>query len=117
MRKSIGSCAWSKKGPSAILSFCCWVSGTWHILDLLHLVYGVWIPILYPAGTGESGKSTFIKQMRIIHGDGFSDEDRRGYITLIFQNIFMAMQSMIMAMDKLKISYGHGEHSVSKSFT
>ncbi|KAH8365256.1 hypothetical protein KR084_006754 [Drosophila pseudotakahashii] len=62
-------------------------------------------------GAGESGKSTFIKQMRIIHGNGYSDEDRREYITLIFQNIFMAMQSMIMAMDKLKISYGHEVHS------
>ncbi|XP_037717458.1 G protein alpha q subunit isoform X5 [Drosophila suzukii] len=62
-------------------------------------------------GTGESGKSTFIKQMRIIHGSGYSDEDKRGYIKLVFQNIFMAMQSMIKAMDMLKISYGQGEHS------
>ncbi|XP_022227739.1 G protein alpha q subunit isoform X6 [Drosophila obscura] len=62
-------------------------------------------------GTGESGKSTFIKQMRIIHGSGYSDEDKRGYIKLVFQNIFMAMQSMIKAMDMLKISYGVGEHS------
>ncbi|XP_044251713.1 G protein alpha q subunit-like [Drosophila takahashii] len=62
-------------------------------------------------GTGESGKSTFIKQMRIIHGNGYSAEDRREYITLIFQNIFMAMQSMIKAMDKLKIFYGQEEHS------
>jgi len=66
-------------------------------------------------GTGESGKSTFIKQMRIIHGSGYSDEDKRGYIKLVFQNIFMAMQSMIKAMDMLKISYGQGEHSVSES--
>ncbi|XP_052839741.1 G protein alpha q subunit isoform X1 [Drosophila gunungcola] len=65
-------------------------------------------------GTGESGKSTFIKQMRIIHGSGYSDEDKRGYIKLVFQNIFMAMQSMIKAMDMLKISYGQGEHSVSE---
>jgi hypothetical protein len=28
-------------------------------------------------GTGESGKSTFIKQMRIIHGAGYSDDDKR----------------------------------------
>uniref|UniRef100_A0A3Q4GVA4 GNAS complex locus n=1 Tax=Neolamprologus brichardi TaxID=32507 RepID=A0A3Q4GVA4_NEOBR len=28
-------------------------------------------------GTGESGKSTFIKQMRIIHGGGYTDEDKR----------------------------------------
>ncbi|XP_034105873.1 guanine nucleotide-binding protein G(q) subunit alpha isoform X1 [Drosophila albomicans] len=63
-------------------------------------------------GTGESGKSTFIKQMRIIHGSGYSDDDKRGYIKLVFQNIFMAMQSMIKAMDMLKISYGVGEHIV-----
>src|SRR5687768_9776749 len=53
-------------------------------------------------GTGESGKSTFIKQMRIIHGSGYSDEDKRGFIKLVYQNIFMAMQSMIKAMDGLK---------------
>ncbi|XP_054089560.1 guanine nucleotide-binding protein G(q) subunit alpha isoform X1 [Zeugodacus cucurbitae] len=61
-------------------------------------------------GTGESGKSTFIKQMRIIHGSGYSDDDKRGYIKLVYQNIFMAMQSMIKAMDMLKISYGKDEH-------
>lgn len=57
-------------------------------------------------GTGESGKSTFIKQMRIIHGTGYTDEDKRGFIKLVYQNIFMAMQSMIRAMDMLHISYG-----------
>ncbi|XP_053556253.1 guanine nucleotide-binding protein subunit alpha-11-like [Bombina bombina] len=47
-------------------------------------------------GTGESGKSTFIKQMRIIDGSGYSEED---------QNIFTSMQSMIRAMETLKILY------------
>ncbi|KAM4706847.1 guanine nucleotide-binding protein subunit alpha-14 [Discoglossus pictus] len=56
-------------------------------------------------GTGESGKSTFIKQMRIIHGSGYSDEDRRGFTKLVYQNIFTAMQSMIRAMDTLRIQY------------
>lgn len=63
-------------------------------------------------GTGESGKSTFIKQMRIIHGSGYSDEDKRGFIKLVYQNIFMAMQSMIRAMDLLKISYGDSSSQV-----
>lgn len=63
-------------------------------------------------GTGESGKSTFIKQMRIIHGSGYSDEDKRGFIKLVFQNIFMAMQSMIRAMDILKIQYISPNNSV-----
>lgn len=57
------------------------------------------------AGTGESGKSTFIKQMRIIHGSGYSDEDKRGFTKLVYQNIFTAMQAMIKAMDTLKIPY------------
>ncbi|KAM4808672.1 guanine nucleotide-binding protein subunit alpha-14 [Rhinophrynus dorsalis] len=56
-------------------------------------------------GTGESGKSTFIKQMRIIHGTGYTDEDRRGFTKLVYQNIFTAMQSMIRAMDTLRIQY------------
>ncbi|OTF73891.1 guanine nucleotide-binding protein G(q) subunit alpha-like protein [Euroglyphus maynei] len=43
--------------------------------------------------------------MRIIHGSGYSDEDKKGFIKLVFQNIFMAMQSMIKAMDMLKIPY------------
>jgi len=60
-------------------------------------------------GTGESGKSTFIKQMRIIHGSGYTDEDKRGFIKLVFQNIFMAMQTMIRAMELLKIQYENPE--------
>ena len=64
-------------------------------------------------GTGESGKSTFIKQMRIIHGSGYSDEDKRGFIKLVYQNIFMAMQSMIRAMDLLKILYSDPANIVS----
>ncbi|VDO97284.1 unnamed protein product [Soboliphyme baturini] len=57
-------------------------------------------------GTGESGKSTFIKQMKIIHGSGYSDEDKKTFIKLVYQNIFMAMQAMIRAMDTLKVPYG-----------
>jgi len=61
--------------------------------------------ILFKIGTGESGKSTFIKQMRIIHGTGYSEEDKRSHVKLVYQNIFMAMHSMIRAMDTLKIQY------------
>ncbi|KAL6463677.1 hypothetical protein MHYP_G00280680 [Metynnis hypsauchen] len=56
-------------------------------------------------GTGESGKSTFIKQMRIIHGKGYSEEDRRDYTRLVFQNIFIAVQAMIQAMETLRIPF------------
>jgi hypothetical protein len=43
--------------------------------------------------------------MRIIHGTGYSEEDKRSHVKLVYQNIFMAMHSMIRAMDTLKIQY------------
>lgn len=58
-------------------------------------------------GTGESGKSTFIKQMRIIHGQGYTEDDRKSFAKLVFQNIFQAMQALCRAMNKnnLNITY------------
>ncbi|XP_068165989.1 guanine nucleotide-binding protein subunit alpha-14 [Antennarius striatus] len=56
-------------------------------------------------GTGESGKSTFIKQMRIIHGGGYTDEDKRNYAKLVYQNIYTSMQTMVRAMESLNISF------------
>uniref|UniRef100_A0A667YZ51 Guanine nucleotide binding protein (G protein), alpha 14 n=1 Tax=Myripristis murdjan TaxID=586833 RepID=A0A667YZ51_9TELE len=58
-------------------------------------------------GTGESGKSTFIKQMRIIHGAGYSEVDRRGFTVLVFHNIVTAIQALINAMKTLKIDYAN----------
>ena len=57
-------------------------------------------------GIGESGKSTFIRQIRIIHGTGYSDMDKRSFIIPVYENISKAMQSMIRAMSTLNISYG-----------
>ena len=71
------------------------------------------VPFPDPAGTGESGKSTFIKQMRIIHGAGYTDEDKRGFIRLVYQNIFTSMQSMIRATETLKIPYKYEQNRVS----
>uniref|UniRef100_A0A8C8EEY5 Guanine nucleotide-binding protein subunit alpha n=1 Tax=Otus sunia TaxID=257818 RepID=A0A8C8EEY5_9STRI len=65
-----------------------------------------------PPGTGEGGKSTFIKQMRIIYGSGYA-EDRKGFTKLIYQNIFTAMQVMIRAMDAFKIQYTSKENEES----
>ncbi|XP_020558389.1 guanine nucleotide-binding protein G(q) subunit alpha isoform X1 [Oryzias latipes] len=61
-------------------------------------------------GTGESGKSTFIKQMRIIHGSGYTEEDKRGFTKLVYQNIFTSMQAMIHAAENLNIPYKYEEN-------
>ncbi|XP_056374036.1 guanine nucleotide-binding protein subunit alpha-11-like isoform X1 [Hyla sarda] len=64
-------------------------------------------------GTGESGKSTFIKQMRIIHGSGFSEQDRKIYAKLIHQNIVTCAQSLVGAMETLRVPYVWEENKVN----
>lgn len=63
-------------------------------------------------GTGESGKTTFIKQMRIIHGKGYSEEDRRSFAKLVFQNIFTSLKALTMAMSVLKIPYANQQNEI-----
>lgn len=82
------------------------------VQHFLHLLKS--LKSLLAVGTGESGKSTFIKQMRIIHGSGYSEEDKKGFTKLVYQNIFTSVQSMIRAMDTLQIPYKY-EHNKVKS--
>lgn len=50
--------------------------------------------------------------MRIIHGRGFSEEDRKTFAKCIFQNIFTAIKAMTSAMDTLKIPYSNPQNEV-----
>ena len=58
-------------------------------------------------GAGESGKSTFLKQMRIIHGVWFEPELMREYQHVIYQNIVKGMQVLVDAREKLGIEWEH----------
>lgn len=55
-------------------------------------------------GAGESGKSTFLKQMRIIHGIKFEPDLLRNYQQIIYQNIIKGLQVLVDAREKLDIS-------------
>mmetsp|Transcript_7194 Transcript_7194/g.18464 ORF Transcript_7194/g.18464 Transcript_7194/m.18464 type:complete len:370 (+) Transcript_7194:292-1401(+) len=55
-------------------------------------------------GTGESGKSTLVKQMKIIHGDGFSDAEKQDYREVIHSNIIKAMETLYNGLAELGIS-------------
>ena len=50
-------------------------------------------------GCGEAGKSTFIKQMRIIHSGGFSDREKLEIKRAIANNILSAVQGGMCAYD------------------
>ncbi|XP_067620401.1 guanine nucleotide-binding protein subunit alpha homolog [Eurosta solidaginis] len=60
-------------------------------------------------GAGESGKSTFLKQMRIIHGISFEPELIREYQYVIYQNVIRGMQVLIDARQKLEIPWENNE--------
>ncbi|XP_057564164.1 guanine nucleotide-binding protein subunit alpha-15 isoform X2 [Hippopotamus amphibius kiboko] len=47
--------------------------------------------------------------MRIIHGAGYSEEDRRSFRPLVYQNIFVSMRTMIEAMERLQIPFSWPE--------
>lgn len=53
-------------------------------------------------GAGESGKSTIVKQMRILHIDGFSDAEKKEKVVDIRRNLRDAICSIVGAMPNLK---------------
>ena len=55
-------------------------------------------------GTGESGKSTILKQMRIIHAAGFEDKEREGFRCLVFRNILRSTRALLDAMESQRLS-------------
>ncbi|XP_002188020.5 guanine nucleotide-binding protein G(t) subunit alpha-3 [Taeniopygia guttata] len=56
-------------------------------------------------GAGESGKSTIVKQMKIIHKDGFTYEERMEFRPIIYSNTVQSILAIVKAMTKLGISY------------
>ncbi|XP_024058024.1 guanine nucleotide-binding protein G(o) subunit alpha isoform X3 [Terrapene carolina triunguis] len=63
-------------------------------------------------GAGESGKSTIVKQMKIIHEDGFSGEDVKQYKPVVYSNTIQSLAAIVRAMDTLGIEYGDKERRV-----
>uniref|UniRef100_A0A8B9H9P4 Guanine nucleotide binding protein (G protein), alpha 13b n=1 Tax=Astyanax mexicanus TaxID=7994 RepID=A0A8B9H9P4_ASTMX len=66
-------------------------------------------------GAGESGKSTFLKQMRIIHGQDFDQRAKEEFRATIYSNVIKGIRVLVDAREKLHIQWGepsnqeHGE--------
>ena len=56
-------------------------------------------------GAGESGKSTIVKQMRIIHTSGFSRQDCLSFKRVLHLNLLESMQAILEAMDLLDVEF------------
>ena len=61
-------------------------------------------------GAGESGKSTILKQMKLLHDNGFSDEEKEAFKEIIFSNLIQSIKTILDAMDKLDIKVGSPEN-------
>ncbi|KAG5463028.1 MAG: guanine nucleotide binding protein, alpha subunit, partial [Olpidium bornovanus] len=58
-----------------------------------------------PLGAGESGKSTILKQMKMIHDGGYSNDEREGFKEIIFSNTVQSMRVILEAMERMEIKF------------
>ncbi|KAG5651387.1 hypothetical protein H0H81_008853 [Sphagnurus paluster] len=61
-------------------------------------------------GSGESGKSTIVKQMKIIHQNGFSDKELAEYRPVVYKNVLDSAQAVVVFMRKIGlecVEYGN----------
>uniref|UniRef100_A0A4W3J401 Guanine nucleotide binding protein (G protein), alpha transducing activity polypeptide 2 n=2 Tax=Callorhinchus milii TaxID=7868 RepID=A0A4W3J401_CALMI len=57
-------------------------------------------------GAGESGKSTIVKQMKIIHQNGYSKEECLEFVSIINGNILQSILAIVKAMSVFGINHG-----------
>ncbi|KAF4544818.1 G-protein alpha subunit [Lasiodiplodia theobromae] len=62
-------------------------------------------------GAGESGKSTVLKQMRVIHAGGFSKSERKQWRVVIFNNLINAFEIIFSAMTEQALPFDNPECS------
>jgi G-protein alpha subunit len=66
-----------------------------------------------PIGAGESGKSTVLKQMKLIYAQGFSKNEKLEWKPVIFSNIIQSFKTIHEAMVELNIQFEYPENEVS----
>lgn len=62
------------------------------------------------AGSGESGKSTIVKQMKIIHLKGYSDDELFNYRSTVFKNLMECAKALIHAFRTFGISLANPDN-------
>lgn len=55
-------------------------------------------------GTGGAGKTTFLKQLRMIHGDMYTDEELIEFLSVIHQNLMSSIKILLHQAKRLQIS-------------
>ncbi|KAL1924834.1 uncharacterized protein VTP21DRAFT_4488 [Calcarisporiella thermophila] len=58
-------------------------------------------------GAGESGKSTILKQMKLIHDGGYTTDERESFKEIIFSNTVQSMRVILDAMEQMGIEFSN----------
>ncbi|KEZ38821.1 hypothetical protein SAPIO_CDS10864 [Scedosporium apiospermum] len=61
-------------------------------------------------GAGESGKSTVLKQMKLIYAQGFSKSEKLEWKPVVFNNVVQAFQVILEAMNEMDIHFENPEN-------
>lgn len=62
-------------------------------------------------GTGDSGKSTIFKQMKLLYGEGYSNDELRRSAMYIYANCVEGMKTLILAAEHLGINVAAKEEA------
>lgn len=85
-----------------------------YYLNLLNLFLLIFFQIsFFCAGAGESGKSTIVKQMKIIHETGYSPEECEQYRPVVYSNTIQSLMAIIRAIGQLRIDFADPNKIVS----
>ncbi|KAF4454595.1 G alpha chain [Fusarium albosuccineum] len=66
-------------------------------------------------GAGESGKSTVLKQMKLIYSQGFSKNEKLEWKPVIFNNIVQSFKVIAEAMEEHGIAFETPDNEASHS--
>lgn len=65
-------------------------------------------------GTGESGKSTIARQLKIIHLKGFDEDERREFTVAVNDNVIFCIRSLIEGAQSLEIDLSEIEAEIEE---
>jgi guanine nucleotide-binding protein subunit alpha len=72
----------------------------------------LWLLLL---GSGESGKSTIVKQMRIIHQSGFTSEELFTWRNIVYKNVIESAQTLVSAISRFNYQYDDIKNEVNQT--
>ncbi|KAL9543482.1 G protein alpha subunit [Mucor atramentarius] len=62
-------------------------------------------------GSGESGKSTILKQMKIINQNGYTKDELRSWRTIVYQNLIQSAQALVQAILAFDLKFDNSQNN------